>query len=140
MTTPDRDNHDGVIGGDPSAGIGAHIIAADKLTSEKVVNEEGHYLGEIKHLMIDLHAGKVVYAVLSFGGFLGLGDKLFAVPWGSLAFDMDNKWFVLNVSKERLKSAPGFDKDHWPAMADAQWAAEVHGYYGPVAASRRPFI
>ena len=140
MNSADRDNHSGVIGGDHPDGAGPDILAADKLTSAKVVNEVGDHLGEIKHLMIDLHSGGIVYAVLSFGGLLGLGDKLFAVPGRSLAYDLDNERFVLNVSKDKLKDAPGFDKDRWPVMADAQWAAEVQGYYGPLAASRRPFI
>jgi hypothetical protein len=72
----------------------------------------------------------VAYAVLSFGGFLGMGEKLFAVPWSALTLDTVNKRFVLDASKERLESAPGFDKDHWPDMADTTWAKEVHDYYG----------
>jgi len=110
------------------------------LTGEKVVNEAGDHLGEIKHIMLDIKAGTIAYAVLSFGGFLGIGDKLFAVPWHALALGVANKWFVLNMDKTRLKGAPGFDKDHWPSMADPTWVEEVHGYSGPVAASRRPFI
>lgn len=68
--------------------------------------------------MIDMHNGHVAYAVLSFGGFLDMGDKLFAVPWNALTLDTNNKRFVPNVSKERLKSAPGFDKDNWTSMAE----------------------
>ena len=133
----DTTNHDGIIG-DPNQSV--KLINADTLTGEKVVNEAGDHIGEIKHVMLDVKAGTIAYAVLSFGGFLGVGDKLFAVPWHALALDVANKWFVLNVDKDRLKSAPGFDKDHWPSMADPSWAEEVHGYYGPVAATRRPFI
>ncbi len=68
--------------------------------------------------MIDMQSGRISYAVLSFGGFLGMGDRLFAVPWQALKLDTENKRFTLNVSKEQLKNAPGFDKDHWPTMAD----------------------
>jgi len=67
--------------------------------------------------------------VLSFGGILGMGDKLFAIPWGALTLDTDRKCFVLDVPKDRLQSAPGFDKDRWPAMADASWASQVYAYY-----------
>jgi hypothetical protein len=67
--------------------------------------------------------------VLSSGGFLGIGDKLFAVPWRALTLDTENKCFVLDVAKDRLEQAPGFEKDHWPTMADQSWAAEVHSYY-----------
>jgi hypothetical protein len=80
--------------------------------------------------MIDMPSGRVAYAVLSFGGFLGMGDRLFAVPWQSLRLDTANKRFTLNVSKERLKDAPGFDKDHWPSMGDTTWASGVESFYG----------
>jgi hypothetical protein len=68
--------------------------------------------------------------VLSFGGFLGMGEKFFAVPWSALILDTKNKRFVLNVEKDRLKGAPGFDKTQWPNMADQSWAREIHSYYG----------
>jgi hypothetical protein len=81
-------------------------------------------------------SGKVAYAVLSFGGLLGMGDRLFAVPWAALALDTTNKRFTLNVLKDALKDAPGFDKDHWPAMSDRTWAHGVHTFYGaPYAAA-----
>ncbi len=80
--------------------------------------------------MLDVQTGEVCYAVLSFGGFLGLGDKLFAVPWQSLKLDTANKRFTLDVNKEKLESAPGFDKDNWPDMADSSWQNTVHSYYG----------
>ena len=76
--------------------------------------------------------------MLSFGGFLGMGDRLFAVPWQALKLDPVNKRFTLNVSKEQLKNAPGFDKDHWPTMADTAWAAEVHAFYGIPRAGEGP--
>jgi hypothetical protein len=80
--------------------------------------------------MIDVPNGRVAYAVLSFGGFLGLGDKLFAIPWNHLALDEDNQVFILNVDRETLKRAPGFDKDNWPDMSDRNWGAKVYSYYG----------
>jgi hypothetical protein len=104
-------------------------MAADTLEGDDVVSAQGEDLGNIKSIMIDVPSGRVAYAVLSSGGFLGIGDKLFAIPWNALTLDADNKCFVLNVDKERLKNAPGFDKDHWPSMADQRWATEVHSYY-----------
>jgi len=104
-------------------------MAADTLEGDDVVNAQGEHLGVIKSIMIDVPSGRVAYAVLSSGGFLGIGDKLFAIPWNALTLDADNKCFVLNIDKERLKNAPGFDKDHWPSMADQRWATEVHSYY-----------
>ena len=70
------------------------------------------------------------YAVLSFGGFLGLGEKLFAVPWSALTSNTVNQRFVLNVEKESLKDAPGFNKDRWPNMTNQTWVKEIHPYYG----------
>ena len=106
------------------------VLAADTVTGNKVVNPQQEDLGKIEHLMIDLETGRIAYAVLSFGGFLGMGDKLFAIPWSALALDTVEKRFILNVDKELLKRAPGFDKDHWPNMADQTWGAKVFTYYG----------
>ena len=103
-------------------------MGADTLVGNDVCNQKGEDVGDIKEIMLDMHNGKVSYAVLSFGGFLGMGEKLFAVPWGALTLDTKNKRFVLNVEKDRLKNAPGFDKDHWPDMADQSWAREIHSY------------
>lgn len=134
-------NRNGIIGhADQVDGPGPYIMAADTLTGEKVVNQEGDHLGEITHIMLDVSEGTIAYAVLSFGGLLGIHDKLFAVPWHALALDVENKWFVLNVEKDRLRDAPGFDKNHWPSMADGAFARQVSAYYGPRAVSRRPFI
>jgi sporulation protein YlmC with PRC-barrel domain len=105
------------------------VLSADTLTGDKVVNHLNEDLGTIEHLMIDLASGRVAYAVLSFGGFLGMGDKLFAIPWSSLTVDTVEKRFVLNVDQERLKLAPGFDKDHWPNMADRAWGTTIYSYY-----------
>ena len=79
--------------------------------------------------MIDVRTGRVAYAVLSFGGILGMGEKLFAIPWSALTLDADQKCFVLDVPKERLEQAPGFDKDHWPSMADENWASQIYAFY-----------
>jgi sporulation protein YlmC with PRC-barrel domain len=111
-------------------GPGPEVMAAATLTGNDVMNSRGENLGDIEAIMLDVPSGRVAYAVLSFGGFLGAGDKLFAVPWGALKLDTDNKCFLLEVDKERLKDAPGFDKDHWPSMADTKWASTVHEYYG----------
>ena len=106
------------------------ILAADTLTGDKVVNRRNEDLGTIEHLMIDVERGRVAYAVLSFGGFLGLGDKFFAIPWSALKVDTAEEQLILDVDKNLLERAPGFDKAHWPNMADRAWGAEVCGYYG----------
>ena len=110
-------------------GPGPELMGADTLIGDDVYNLEGEKLGEIKEIMLDTRTGAVAYAVLAFGGLLGLGDKLFAVPWSVLTLNTSRKCFMLNVDKERLKMAPGFDKERWPDMADKTWASEVHNYY-----------
>lgn len=119
-----------IVGGTRGDGPGPEVMAADTLEGDSVVNGAGEKLGEITDLMIDVPSGRVAYAVLSCGGFMGLGDKLFAIPWGALTLDATNKQFLLQIDKDRLKQAPGFDKDHWPSMADTAWASQVHDYYG----------
>ena len=121
-----------IIGADRhvSSGPGPEVMDADTLIGDSVVNGAGEDLGEIKAIMLDVEDGRVAYAVLSFGGFLGMGNKLFAIPWSALTLDAGEKRFVLDIAKDRLDNAPGFDKDHWPAMADANWATKLHEYYG----------
>ena len=111
-------------------GPGPALMGAGTLTGNDVFNKAGDDLGDIKEFMLDMRTGRVSYAVLSFGGFLGMGDRLFAVPFDALVLDTVNKRFTLDVLKERLETAPGFDKDNWPNMADQTWAEGVHAYYG----------
>ncbi len=94
------------------------VLSASTLKGDKVVNSVGEDLGSIDELMIELETGKVEYAVLALGGFLGIGNKLFAVPWDVLHVDKDKKRFVLDVPRETLESAEGLDKSQWPDMAD----------------------
>jgi len=107
------------------------LLSATSINKDNVVNASGESLGEIKDLMVDPEDGRVVYAVLSFGGILGLGDKYFAVPFERLATDRENKRMVLNVDKKRLESAPGFAKDNWPDFADPTIRQTVNDYYMP---------
>ena len=111
-------------------GPGPHLMGADTLLGNDVVNTMDENLGDIKEIMLDMRTGRVSYAVLSFGGFLGMGEKLFAVPWDALKLDTVNKCFVLDASKDRLENAPGFDKNDWPDMADTAWEKGVHDFYG----------
>ncbi len=91
-------------------------------------------LGDIKELMLDPVSGKIAYAVLSFGGFLGLGEKLFAVPFSALTYSHVNDEYVLDVSKEILSKAPGFDSSNWPTMATEEWNRDIYKYY-----EKRPY-
>jgi len=112
------------------AGLGAGtVLASSTLNGENVRNASGEDLGEIKDLMIDTASGTIQYAVLSFGGWMGMGDKLFAVPWNAMRLDTENHCLVLDVPKDRLKDAPGFDKDNWPDFADTTFTNRISNYY-----------
>jgi hypothetical protein len=135
MTTISSQTTDGtgaaIIGGEGNThGPGPALMDAKTLIGNDVVNQLDESLGNIEAIMLDVPRGRVAYAVLAFGGFLGIGEKLFAVPWRALVLDANRKCFVLNVTKDRLETAPGFNKDHWPSMADEKWSTEVHDFYG----------
>ncbi|HVB79445.1 MAG TPA: PRC-barrel domain-containing protein [Candidatus Binataceae bacterium] len=110
------------------------VLSASSLASHSVKNKLGEDLGSVKEIMIDVPSGRIAYAVLSFGGFLGMGNKLFAIPWEVLTVDEERKCLVLDADKATLEKAPGFDKDHWPDMADSRWGSQVYTYYG-----RKPY-
>lgn len=122
----------GIVGkGAASAdGPGPNVMAASTLDGNTVLSSDGEDIGKIKEIMLDVRRGTVAYAVIASGGFLGIGDKLLAVPWGALTLDTDAKVFRLNATAERVKAAPGFDKDAWPTMADRDWASSLHEHYG----------
>ena len=127
MSYLDRDilgmyrNHDGP---------GPALMGADTLLGDDVYNHSDEELGDIKEIMLDMRTGQIAYAVLSFGGILGMGDKLFAVPWERLTLDTVNKRFLLNVDKDLLKNAPGFDKNNWPDMGSEAWNQQMEAFYG----------
>lgn len=108
------------------------VLSASTMIGQKVLNPAGEQLGNIKELMIDPDDGFIIYAVLSFGGFLGMGDKLFAIPWEALRLNTQDHTFILEVNKDVLKNAPGFDKDHWPdnGQYEAGWLLDIYEYYG----------
>lgn len=108
-----------------------HVLSSSSLTGTNVVNSSGENLGEIKELMIDLEHGIVAYAVLDFGGgILGLNNKLFALPWKDFAISTKREVIVLDVPREKLEQAEGFDPDNWPDMSDPDFASRIFSYYG----------
>lgn len=111
-------------------GPGPHLMGAETLIGNNVENKAGEKLGDIKEIMLEVGTGRVAYAVLSFSTYLGLSEKLFAVPWGLLTLDTIKQCFVLDVAIEQLKTAPGFDKGNWPNMQDVDWERSVHSHYG----------
>lgn len=111
---------------------GLIVRVSDDVIGKNVVNLSGEYLGQIHEVMIDVTTGRVTYAVVSFGGFAGFGDKLFAVPWISLIYDRTEHVFAMKADKELLKNAPGFHKDNWPDMSDPASRSALHTYYGVI--------
>ena len=105
------------------------VLSASTLKGDVVVNEGGEKIGKVEELMVDVEEGVVAYVVLSFGGLLGMGDKLFAIPWAAFSLDEENKRFILNVDKETLKRAEGFDKDHWPDLSSDELRARYYSLF-----------
>ncbi|MWY91700.1 PRC-barrel domain containing protein [Francisella tularensis] len=96
-------------------------LPASHLIGEKVVNYKGENLGKVKEIMINPNTGKIAYVVVSYGGFLGMGDKLFAFPIKAFKVYTANAQFKIKKTKEELEEAPGFDKNNWPETSSDYW-------------------
>ncbi len=128
--TFESDNQTGINQEGPVANTPVSRLAATSIMSDRVKNPRGEDLGKIDNLMINIQKGEVEYAVIEFGSFLGIGGKLFAVPFRELRLDPDNETFILNRDKEYLKKSPGFDKTHWPDTNEHSYFDDVRLYYG----------
>ncbi len=106
------------------------VMRSSTMVGSAVRNLKGDDPGKIQELMIDVATGRIAYTVLAYGGFLGMGDKLFAIPWEALMARSDEWQFVLEIDEETLKTAPGFDRDHYPITADSIWLSNVYTHYG----------
>ncbi|NHA14640.1 PRC-barrel domain containing protein [Thioalkalivibrio sp. XN279] len=113
-------------------------MSATTITGDDVFNLKDEKLGTIEDIMLDMENGKIRYAVLSSGGFLGMGDRLFAIPWSAMKIDALHKRFTLDVDIERLKAAPGFNKEAWPSWSDPSWSASVDAYYRTIQPGTTP--
>jgi sporulation protein YlmC with PRC-barrel domain len=106
------------------------LLRSSSLFSYRVKSPQGEDLGKIEEVMIDMGVKRIAYAVLSFGGFLGLGDKWVPVPWDALTLKPDEKILILNIEKEKLQKAPNYERATLPELANRQWGAVIHTYYG----------
>ncbi|MDF2691020.1 MAG: PRC-barrel [Gammaproteobacteria bacterium] len=106
-----------------------NFMTASQLIGKNVVNSQDEDIGKIKDLVLNLATGKIAYAVLSFGGFLGMGDKLFAIPFCFMKINPEKDFVVLDIEKSKLINAPGFDKQDWPDLNDSNWAKSIEKYY-----------
>jgi sporulation protein YlmC with PRC-barrel domain len=108
-------------------GPGSRLSAATSYFSRTVVDSDGEMLGSIADLMLDLERGQIAYAVVACGGIMGIGERLFAVPWRALR--PLGEQFVVECQRSALESAPAFDRDHWPLTPAYPWHERVHAHY-----------
>jgi sporulation protein YlmC with PRC-barrel domain len=119
------ENHEG-----SNANWPVRLLTASSITGDKVVNRQGEDLGKIGDIMLNIRKGSIEYFILEYGGFLGVGEKLFAIPFRFLELDQANERFIMNLDKENLEKAPGFDKDHWPGTNNSNYYNEAGTYWG----------
>lgn len=110
----EKDNLTGVNHEGPNANWPVKFLTATSLVGDKIENKKGDHIGNIKDVMLNIHEGNVEYVVIEFGGFLGFGEKLFAVPFKALHIHPSKRSFILDRDKSYLEKAPGFNKHHWP--------------------------
>lgn len=110
--------------------MSTYMLSASSIIGNDVKTHTDDDIGDIKDIMMDPDTGQSSYAVLSFGGFMGIGDKYFAVPFQALTLDREDECYRLDITKERLENAPGFKKDDWPDFADPSFRTTIDGYYG----------
>ena len=127
-------NHEG-----PHANAPVRRLTATSIIGDKVENLEGEALGKIDNLMISIQSGEIEYVVLEFGSFLGMGGKLFAVPYKHLYLNAEKECFILNRDKDSFKNMPGFDRNHWPDTNDQTSYQDVDVYWGATVDSGRVF-
>lgn len=106
------------------------LIAADKVEGTSVFNAEGEKLGTVDTVMLDKRGGNVAYAVMSFGGFLGMGEKHHPLPWQTLTYDETKHGYVVNISKDQLKKAPTMSVGEYERLADRAYGESIYNYYG----------
>ena len=111
----------------------AHLISSDKVEGTAVRRSGGDKIGTIEHVMLDKHSGRVAYAAMSFGGFLGMGSEYRALPWSALRYNDQLDAYELNVSDEQLQNAPVAGEDFFETgRADRQWEDSIHSHYRAV--------
>jgi sporulation protein YlmC with PRC-barrel domain len=107
------------------------LIASDKVEGTAVYNRQGERLGSIHNFMVDKRSGKVEYAILSFGGFLGIGDSYYPLPWKSLNYDTSLSGYVIDLDKGRLEGAPSYERSDSPDWGDPDYSRRIDDFYGP---------
>src|SRR6187402_2777847 len=104
----------------------AGVISASKVTGTNVYNTEGDHLGEIHDVMLDKRSGRIAYAIMSFGGFVGIGEQYHPLPWATLKYDTRQGGYVVGLTREQLQGAPTFAANEMPAWGDRAYEARIH--------------
>jgi hypothetical protein len=112
------------------------LISSDKVEGTAVVDRDGATLGHIKNFMVDKYTGRVAYAIMSFGGTMGLGASLFPLPWPLLDYDVDKDGYALDITKEQMAQAPRFEASASPEFTP-EYRRTVIAFYRPMAASQQ---
>ena len=102
------------------------LISSEDVEGTNVYDMSGKKIGEIDHLMIDKLSGRVTYAVMSFGGFIGLGHSHYPIPWGALKYDTRLSGYLTGITEKQLKDAPAFSDDSW---GDQNWEQQTYKHY-----------
>ncbi|MDR3535686.1 MAG: PRC-barrel domain-containing protein [Acetobacteraceae bacterium] len=119
---------------DDTTNPSGRLIGADQVQGTSVYSGRGEKLGSVEDVMLDKVSGRVAYAVLSFGGFLGIGDRYYPLPWEKLRYDTDLSGYVVDIDRTLLEGAPSYADDEVVHWDDRAWGERVAGYYGA-----RPF-
>jgi sporulation protein YlmC with PRC-barrel domain len=106
------------------------VISSERVTGTNVYNAEGNKLGSIETVMIDKVSGQVRFAVMSFGGFLGIGEKYHQLPWDGLTYDEDQGGYVVNISRAGLEGAPSYERDEVDNFDYGNESESIDSYYG----------
>jgi hypothetical protein len=109
----------------------AQLIGSDKVEGTPVYRSNGDHIGQIERIMIDKISGKVAYAVMSFGGFVGIGEDYYPLPWSLLTYNTRLEGYEVNVSEQQLKGAPKYSKHESWDWSDRACGQKVYDYYGP---------
>jgi len=105
------------------------LIASDRVIGTDVRRPDGSKVGRIERLMLDKVSGRVAYAVMSFGGFLGLGEDFYTLPWSVLRFAPEQDAYVLDLTEEQLRAAPARTPEGTDPAQDGAWEEQIHRYY-----------
>jgi sporulation protein YlmC with PRC-barrel domain len=114
----------------PRGSATRRTLSANSLIGDSVMNPQGDDLGKLKEIMLDVEEGRIAYGVLESGGFLGLGAKLFAIPFEAFRIDAERNVLVLDVDAETIQNAEGFDPDAWPDTTDPAFISRTHDHFG----------